>query len=420
MRLPQGILAHRSARFRLTLLYMLLFAAAGAVLLLITYALLAQSLPRIPSTTSPSLDPTFAASCSTATDQNLIEKCKLAYEKGKQAGLIDQRTATLNQLLGFSVLALILTTAGAAALGWFMVGRVLRPVRLITAAARRASQENLGERLALTGPRDEFKDLADTFDQMLTRLDTAFAHQKRFIADASHELRTPLAVMRTAIDVTLAKTNPTHEQFVAMAEDVRDGVERSEALVQALLILARGDAGVVARGPVNLELVAENAADDARPQAVRAGLSLETEFAHAPVLGDAVLLERLVANLLDNAIRHNVAGGWIRLATSVVDGSVVLAISNSGEHIPPEELAGLFEPFHRLAPRTGAPQGFGLGLTIARSIAAAHQGHLEAEARPDGGLDVILRLPAAAVETTGPRANTLGSGSQPSAQIGRR
>ncbi|HKU11273.1 MAG TPA: ATP-binding protein [Sinomonas sp.] len=396
---------------------MSLFAAAGAVLLLITYALLAQSLPRLPSTTGPSLDPTFAASCSSATDQNLIEKCKLAYEKGKQAGLIDQRTATLNQLLGFSVLALILTTAGAAALGWFMAGRVLRPVRLITAAARRASQENLGERLALTGPRDEFKDLADTFDQMLTRLDSAFAHQKRFIADASHELRTPLAVMRTAIDVTLAKSNPTHEQFVGMAEDVRAGVERSEALVQALLVLARGDAGVVVREPVNLELIAENAADDARPHIMRAGLALETEFEHAPVLGDPVLLERLIANLLDNAIRHNIAGGWIRMGTSTTRGGVVLAISNSGERIPPEEVTGLFEPFHRLAPRASAPQGFGLGLTIARSIASAHEGRLEAGARPDGGLDLTLRLQAGA-ESTRASANAVGSSSPPSAEVG--
>ncbi|WP_415855009.1 sensor histidine kinase [Sinomonas sp. G460-2] len=395
---------------------MTLFAAAGAILLLMTYVLLAQSLSRIPATsptTSPSLDPTFAATCSTATDQNLIEKCKLAYEQGKQAGVIDQRTATLSQLLGFSMLALILTIVAAAILGWFMAGRVLRPVRLLTDAARRASQENLAERLALTGPHDEFKELADTFDQMLTRLDTAFANQKRFIADASHELRTPLAVMRTAIDVTLAKTEPTRDQLKAMAEDVRDGVDRSEALIRALLVLARSEAGVDVSEPVNLELIAENAVDDARPHILRAGLTLDTEFDHAPVLGDPVLLERLTANLLDNATRHNVEGGWIRLSTSVSGSGVILAISNSGEKIPPDEVPGLFEPFRRLATRTGSAartssqQGFGLGLAIARSIASAHQGRLEAESRPSGGLSVTLRLPMASPKPALPRPGNL-------------
>ncbi len=211
----------------------------------------------------------------------------------------------------------------SALLGWIMAGRVLRPVHAITAAARRASEENLGERIALAGPQDELKELADTFDAMLARLDAAFASQRRFVANASHELRTPLTVMRTAIDVTLAKPERTPAQLEAMAAEVRQATGQAERLVEALLTLARSDRGTGPRSVLDLAVLAEDALDAAAPAITAGSLRVTSELEPGLAAGDPVLVERLVRNLIDNAVRHNVPGGWLEVASGSRDGARV-------------------------------------------------------------------------------------------------
>jgi signal transduction histidine kinase len=281
---------------------------------------------------------------------------------------------------------------------------------VITDAARRASEHNLGERLALGGPADELTELADTFDGMLDRLDRAFAAQRRFVGNASHELRTPLTMMRTAIDVTLAKPGRTEQHLEDMAIRVRRSVDRAEAMIDALLTLARSDQGVDGAEPVDLATLAEDALDAAAPGIARLGLKVDCRLEAAEVTGDRPLLERMVWNLVDNAVRHNEPSGWIRLQTAGGTGPGVtgaglggagvggaggcLHIANSGPPVPAELVPGLFEPFRRMAGRTGPPgDGVGLGLSIAGSVAAAHGGTVTARSQPGGGLDVTVRLP---------------------------
>ena len=317
------------------------------------------------------------------------------------AGAQSQRAEAVHQLLLYSLVGLGIMGAVSGAVGWLVAGRALRPVHAITGAARRASEENLGERLALAGPPDELKELADTYDAMLARLDAAFASQRRFVANASHELRTPLTVMRTAIDVTLAKPDRTPAQLEDMAAEVRGAVDRAEALIEALLTLARSDRGTTAAEPADLAVLAEDALDAAGP-AIRAGsLGLETALQPAPTCGDLVLLDRLVANLVDNAVRHNTAGGWIQVATGTRDGQAYLTVTNGGPVIAEDMTPLLFEPFRRLdGPAAGGP-GMGLGLSIVRSVTIAHHGTVTARSRPAGGLDVSVLLPAAPVAAPG-------------------
>ena len=225
-------------------------------------------------------------------------------------------------------------TAASGTLGWFMSGRVLGPVRMITQTARRASEQHLGERLALTGARDERRELADTFDDMLHRLDTAFAAQRRFVASASHELRTPLTLMRTAIDVTLAKPSPTTSQLSEMATRIRRSIDRAETMIEALLTLAISDQGTLRAEFTDLATCAEDALDAAAPQIEKLGLHLDTSFAPAETSADPQLLDRVVSNLIDNAIRHNQPGGWIKLSTGSTDSTACLQIANSGLHVP--------------------------------------------------------------------------------------
>ena len=230
------------------------------------------------------------------------------------------RQRALDSLLLFSLLGLGVMTVASGGLGWYVSGRVLRPVRAITETARRASDQHLGERLALTGAQDELKELADTFDDMLERLDQAFAAQRRFVANASHELRTPLTVMRTAIDVALAKPNRTTQQLEDMAARVRRSIDRAENMIEALLVLAISDQGVTSSELLDLSAVAEDALELAAPGITRLGLSVETDLAPAEATGDQQLIERMVWNLVDNAVRHNEPGGWIRISTGRVPG----------------------------------------------------------------------------------------------------
>ncbi len=280
-------------------------------------------------------------------------------------------------------------------LGWFLAGRVLRPIQDMTATARRLSDTNLHERLAMEGPADELKELADTFDDMLGRLEAAFESQRRFVANASHELRTPLAIQRTLVDVALADPDATPEELRTMAVLVRDAVDRSERLIDGLLVLARSQQGVGATAPVDLAGVAAAAVDQAATEIDAAGLSVHRDLEPAPLTGNRVLLERLAANLVENAVRHNVTGGWMEVTTATTGDHVTLTVRNGGAPVPPDQVAGLFEPFRRLAPdRVGGGRGHGLGLSIVQAVAVAHRGSVGAEAPESGGLSVTVSLPA--------------------------
>ena len=325
------------------------------------------------------------------------------------AGAQSQRDQAVHQLLLYSLVGLGIMGALSGAVGWLVAGRALRPVHAITGAARRASEENLGERLALAGPPDELKELADTYDAMLARLDAAFASQRRFVANASHELRTPLTVMRTAIDVTLAKPGRTPAQLEDMAAEVRGAVDQAEALIEALLTLARSDRGTTAAEPADLAVLAEDALDAAGPAIRARSLGLETALQPAPACGDLVLLDRLVANLVDNAVRHNTAGGWIQVATGTRAGQAYLTVTNGGPVIADGMTPLLFEPFRRLDGPAGGGPGMGLGLSIVRSVTTAHHGTVTARSRPAGGLDVSVQLPGAPAAAPGSVAATAGS-----------
>jgi signal transduction histidine kinase len=392
----------RPVRLRLTLVYSGLFLAAGVALLAVTYGLVAQSLATTPAPAAVSpdskyvdqalrackadnLSPPAMAKCENEAEQSLngVSKASEAY----------QRSRTLAHLLDYSLAALAALVVGSAWLGWIVAGRALRPVHAITAAARRASEENLGERIALAGPDDELKELADTFDAMLGRLDAAFASQRRFVANASHELRTPLTVMRTAIDVTLAKPGRTPAQLETMAVEVRHAADRAEALIEALLTLARSDRGAGPREWLDVAVMAEDALDAAAP-AIRANpVTVQAALQPARALGDPVLVERLVTNLVDNAIRHNVPDGWVQVATGTSEGMAFIDVANGGPLIPAELVPLLFEPFRRGDERAGSPDGAGLGLSIVQSVAAAHHGRASAVALPAGGLEVRVLLP---------------------------
>ena len=427
--------ARRTVRLRLTLLYTALFLTAGAALLGVTYALVAQSLADNPSGTQlvigappssgikpsdPAVNPADACrsatdragckravaegmpkalveACRSPIDPGLARKCKLAFTEGFSQGTTTQRDRTLHKLLLYSLLALAAMTLVSAALGWLMAGRVLRPVHAITDAAQRASQENLGDRIALSGPDDELKRLADTFDAMLARLDAAFAAQRDFVANASHELRTPLTLMRTAIDVTLAKSDRTAKQLEAMAVDVRAAVDRSEALIDGLLTMACGDRTTTAREPVDLAAIAEDALELAAAHTpTHSDVAIEAILSDAPAVGDRVLLERLATNLIDNATAYNVPGGWVRVSTGTRHGAAFLKVTNSGPPVAPDDVVLLFEPFRRLNGRAGAGDdgvaGVGLGLSIVRAVATVHGARLDARARPDGGLELTVEL----------------------------
>jgi signal transduction histidine kinase len=382
---------HLSARSRLTLVYASLFILGGAALVLITYLLVANTLhptttPRIPARVARAL-----ARCLQAARTGragVTQKCAAVYANGVQAGAAAQRSTTLSHLLTYSLLSLAGATLLAAVAGWILAGRILRPVHRLTAAARAASEQDLSQRIALHGPRDELRELADTFDTMLEQLDHAFTSQRQFIANASHELRTPLTVMRTAMDVVLAKPEPTRDELVSMAADVRQAVDHSERLIEVLLVLARNDPARTLTDPLDLAAVAE----DALEGRTATGITTTATLGEAPVTGDGMLLERLVANLLDNAERYNIPGGTVSISTTADDGESLMRVVNTGRVVPPDQVERLFLPFTRLDDRT-RHDGFGLGLALVSSIAAVHNGTVNATAIPAGGLDITVRLP---------------------------
>jgi signal transduction histidine kinase len=378
-------------RVRLTLLYTGVFVVCGAIVIAITYGLVASLQERDPSVIRMENAEDFLVRCREALrtpNEELRHKCEQAFQDGVVAGAQGQREATLAHLLRYSLLTLAAATLLAALAGWIVAGRVLRPVHQITRAARAASEHDLSARVSLSGPRDELRELADTFDAMLGRLQAAFESQRRFIANAGHELRTPLTVMRATLDVVLAKPAPTPSELHGMGRDVRAAIDHAERLIDALLTLARSDRALTIHEPVDLATVAEDVLDATD----RGDRQLHPSLEPAITSGDPVLMERLVANLVDNALRHNHPRGDLWLTTSTVDGQATLVIANTGPVIARQALPVLFEPFQRLQERTTS-DGFGLGLAIVASITAAHHGTVTAQPRPGGGLTVTVAMP---------------------------
>jgi signal transduction histidine kinase len=394
-----------TVRARLTLLYTGLFAACGAIVVAVSYTLVArlpalgqgQGNGRKPSP-SGAVAPSFAVQCrseqlSAHPDQGILAKCALYLQ---QQGAQGQRDLTLSHLLQYSLITLAVVIALAAILGWIFSGRALRPVHLITTAARAASEHNLSARVAPTGPRDELRELAETFDEMLGRLQAAFEGQQRFIANASHELRTPLAVMRATVDVVLGNPDSTPGDLRGMAADIRAAVDHAEHLIGVLLMLARNERGLTVREEVDLATVAEDVLDTAGLGGRRVHATLEP----ALFLGDPVLAERLIANLVDNAVRYNIAAGDIWISTRTIAGSSQLTVANTGPVISPADAGRIFQPFQRLSDRT-SHDGSGLGLAIVASIAAIHGGTATARPRGDGGLSVTVTIPSAGAPAQG-------------------
>ncbi len=317
-----------------------------------------------------------------------------AFNAAMNACVNNQRKEALETLLNRSLLALVGLSIIAFAFGYAMAGRVLSPLGRITRTARRVAGTDLTRRIELDGPDDELKELSDTFDDMLDRLERAFTAQQRFVGNASHELRTPLAINRTLLEVHLSDPQAPPE-LQQLGKTLLATNERSEQLVEGLLLLARSDNQIVERKPVDLAEVADRAIDQARAEAVERNVEIRGERAGAVVQGNGVLLERIALNLVQNAVRYNVAeDGWVEVTTSLQHGQALLVVSNTGPVVPAYEIDNLFEPFRRLrTERTGSDKGVGLGLSIARSVARAHGGRIIAEPREGGGLVMRVTLP---------------------------
>jgi signal transduction histidine kinase len=396
------MLGRRSVRARIALACAGLFLVTGGAFVAATYTLVDHSLSSAAPTAPSKSPPPGLSDCKTAQHNGTLTgtpaaQCQKLFAAAAQLGAASQRTYDLRQLLLWSLVGLGVATVVAGVLGWAIGRRVLLPLHKVTGAARRASQEQLDERIRLGGPHDELKELADTFDDMLNRLDLAFASQRRFVVNASHELRTPLTSMRTLIDVAMAKPTRTSEQLETLVGRVRDALDQSEAIIDGLLTLARSDRGLTTLQPLDLEAAAQDAIDQTAIAATAANITVQADLAPAPTLGDRVLLERLAANLVDNAVRYNFSGGSIQVHTRLDHGQPYLSVTNTGPLIPPSKMTSLFEPFTRLDQRVTNGHGIGLGLSIVASVVSAHHGHLEAHALPTGGLKITIRFPTVAV-----------------------
>ena len=440
-------MTHRhTLRVRLTVLYAGLFLVAGAGLLAINYALLRHSLPANQvsvqtgedvvlrarkllgmqasylsgKATAPSGTKTPTTQAQLPADQVANLKAIAGMPADKVAKMIrsgqllhpvpkdlltslplDANRTALRQLLDQSVVVLGLFAVVAAGLGWWVAGRALRPLAEITDTARRLSAQNLDQRIDLEGPDDELKALADTFDEMLGRLDRAFAGQRRFVANASHELRTPLTILRTEGEVALRRPDTSPDELRATIATMNEAVDRCDRLVTSLLALATAEHGIEITEQIDLADVARQAVSHAASEAAGSQIDVAIDAQAAPVHGDPGLLDRLTENLVENGIRHNRRGGWVRVTTSRVGANARLEVSNSGETITGDQVAQLFEPFRRLgrdrangSTTTSAGRGVGLGLSIVASIVTAHGGQIRAEPLAAGGLDVAVDLPA--------------------------
>jgi signal transduction histidine kinase len=387
-------------RVRLTLLYAAAFFLAGAVLVAVMYFSMRAALDR-QVTGWAGVSQHLPTS---ATGKPGAQQAAHQAQKALLAQVRRDRNDTLNAMLAASLLALAAIGVIAGGFGWLLAGRALHPLQQITTTARRVADRSLHERIALDGPLDEIKDLADTFDAMLERLDRSFDSQRRFVANASHELRTPLTINRTLIEVAL--DDPQADQALRQLGSTLLAVnQRHERLIDGLLTLASSEQGIADPTPTDLADIARHISTESQPAACGAGIEIHTDLRPAPVTGDPVLLERLTQNLVDNAIRYNLpAPGEITIITGTAGDRAHLTVDNTGPPVPPYEVPGLFEPFRRLraterladpAAASTPGRGAGLGLSIVRSVARTHGGDVHATPRRDGGLTVQVQLPAA-------------------------
>jgi signal transduction histidine kinase len=415
------------------MLYGLLFLIAGIALLAITYGLVARDSTteaarqfvvssRVPDGKLPSLPPGFKALVGGRVGKNppvvlqqqttptgqvvqlqayagqvdatfrkltTAQAAQLKTIQAKANAGIDQvQRAQLSSLLTRSGLALAIMALASIGLGWVMAGRALRPVRTMSLRARGISERNLHERLAIEGPDDELKELANTFDGLLGRLESAFESQRRFVANASHELRTPITLERALVEVALADPHPTVDSLQDTCRRVLAASESQERLIEALLTLARSQRGLESRSPVDLreitaEVVRSVPAD---------GLRVETDLSAARTTGDQAMVERLVANLVENAVRHNQPDGWVSAWTGQRDGLPTVEVVNAGPVVQPAQIDELVKPFFR-GQENGNGHGLGLGLSIVQAIAEAHGAAMRTEPRPEGGLRVTVAFP---------------------------
>jgi signal transduction histidine kinase len=369
---------------RLTLVYWSLFVASGAALLAVTVALWQGS--------------------TGVANQSVLARPGAPGLPHRPSALPDviqevQHSSDLKQLLVVSAMALGIMAVPAVAVGWLVAGRYLRPLRTITATARTVSATSLHERLNLGGPDDELKELGDTFDDLLGRLDRSFRSQRQFAASAAHELRTPHATMRVWLDVAMAKPGPLPPHITDLGDRLRRELDHVDGLIDGLLVLARAQHGAITdETTLSIDGLVSGAV--AAHASAIAGLSLDVSQGECPearVTGSATLLARMVENVIDNAVRHNREGGWVRIRTEVTGLVAHLIVENGGPVLGEDDVRRLAQPFRRLgAERTGSDTGAGLGLSIVSSIAEIHRGRLDLRARPAGGLQVTIELPAAA------------------------
>jgi signal transduction histidine kinase len=369
-------------RMRLTLLSTALLALIGALLLALSYLVVGRVVAALPQ---------FPAGTQVQIDDQVMDASQVAGEIAAQG----RETVLVVGLIAFPLQVL----AGAF-LSWVLIGRTLRPLSTLTRTARALSESSLDQRIRLTGPRDEVADLADTFDDMLSRLQAAFDAERRFVANASHELRTPLAVIRTEVEVTTADPAADIADLRRMGEVVLEATDRANRLLTSLLVLARTQArGVSASQPVDLADLIDPALRAVEVERRERALTVTVDAGPAVVRGDPALLERLLGNLVENAVRHNVPGGWIRIHTGTVDDTGVLEVASSGPVVDAHALSELFEPFRQGQRARTGHRGTGLGLSIVRAVVAAHGGTVGAVPVDGGGLRVTVRLGQGGRET---------------------
>jgi signal transduction histidine kinase len=405
---PQGTDRHwprlprRTARLRLTALYGGLFLACGAVLLTVTYLLVeATGYPTISGSQLPAQLTNHPAARSSPASQRLQLTSPFSagqlhqMQAAQKAEDIRVVNAVLRELLIRSPVALAIVTVAALALGWLVAGRILHPLATIATTARRISASNLNERLSLQGPDDELKALGDTLDGLFARLEASFQAQRHFVANASHELRTPLTRERAMLQVALNAPGTTTDMWRDTAREVLASNTEQESLIEALLTLASSEGAPGQREPIDLAAVIDEVLLARRAETARLALSIEAATEPAAIDGAPILIERLVANLVDNAIRHNVAGGHIEIATATKEGHAVVSVASTGPVIPPAEVGRLFQPFQRLNGRSAHHgDGHGLGLSIVQAIATAHGAAIAARAQPGGGLVIDVAFPS--------------------------
>lgn len=385
-----------TVRWRLTALYGVLFLLAGLMLLAVSYLIVRQNIENEVGREREQILVDLVQAGADPEATGFIADFPLSDGRTVAEVMADSalavRSEALDELVVAYAVAIPVAVVLSLLLGWWAAGRALAPVTRLTATARHLSEANLDQRIALDGPPDELKELADTLDAMLARLEVAFHTQRRFSADVSHEIRTPLAIIKAEAEVTLGD-GLSSERERRLARAVLAATDRAEALVASLLALGRSESTMLTRDRVDLAELAGDVVGERVEAADTAGVSLDLDLGTAVVEGDPYLLERLLANLVDNAITHNAAPGWVRVAVDTAGARVVVRVSNGGALLSAGDLERMLEPFERLAPDR---PGFGLGMTIVRSVTEAHGGTVRLGARPAGGLDVTVELPALA------------------------